>query len=103
MHGEKRQESLQKSQLLNNKEWFNSLKSAIVSEDLNYLETLSQRELPEFFSIEEMKDAQFLIREALIYLVNFRDEVGQNMEKVERNIKSMKALLEPQHHFDKKI
>jgi hypothetical protein len=105
MLGGKKLESIQQKQKRkkqSSKEWFDSVKSAIVVEDFNRLETLSAGELPEFQSVEEMQKAQFLVREIMILLVDFRNNLQTNMVKVERNIKNLKSLLEPRHKLDKK-
>jgi len=49
----------------NSKEWLNSLKVAVINNDLSKIEEYSKRKLPdEFSSIEEAKEALALINQA---------------------------------------
>jgi hypothetical protein len=88
---------------LKSREWLRELKVAVVTEDKELLLSLAEGELPEFHNREEMVEAQNLIREALIFLVNFRHELGTSMEKVEANIKNIKSSMNIHSSFDKKI
>ena len=48
----------------NSKEWIDSLKIAIINNDLDKLKRYSNRKMPSFSSIEEAKEALNLVNQA---------------------------------------
>jgi len=72
----------------NSKEWINSLKIAIINNDLTKIEEYSKRELPsEFSSIDEAKEALNLIKKASNILQQKKDEIGKMLHQIKQNQK----------------
>jgi len=71
----------------NSKEWINSLKIAIINNNLNKIEEYSNREVPEFSSIEEAKEALALVNEAKNILQNKQNKIRQKMNIIKQQNK----------------
>ena len=72
----------------NSKEWINSLKVAIINNDLKKIEEYSKRKLPSSFSsIEEAKEALNLINQAINILKIKKDKIGKTLNQLKQNQK----------------
>jgi len=69
----------------NAKEWINSLKIAIINNDLKKLEEYSKREVPEFSSIEEAKKALNLINQATNILMKEKNIIAKKLQALKQN------------------
>jgi hypothetical protein len=68
----------------NSNEWINSLKIAIINENLKKIEEYSNREIPEFSSIEEAKEALALVNEAKNILQKKKAFIKQQMQEIKQ-------------------
>ena len=71
----------------NSKEWINSLKIAIINNDLQKLEEYSHREIPNFFSIDEAKEALNLIHQATKILLDKKTDLAIKMNAIKQSQK----------------
>ena len=78
MHGEKVQM------------WLNKLKIAIIEKNTEQINALLE-ELPSFKDIEEMKEAQHLLKEAAILLISLKSETQDSMQQIQKNISFLKS------------
>jgi len=72
---------------LNSKEWINSLKIAIINNDLKKIEEYSKRNIPEFSSIEEAKEALSLIKNATNILEKEKNKIKNKMNQIKQTQK----------------
>ena len=73
--------------------WLNQLKIAIIEEDVDKMQELF-KSMPQFETIEEMKSAQALIKEATNLLHTLQDEVAAKMRQLKKNIKYLEVTQE---------
>ena len=77
------------------KSWINSLKIAIINEDIEKLRDLYTT-IPDFsntdLSIEQMKEAKALIRQALEILKNRAEETRSALEQIKASIAYQKNM-----------
>lgn len=66
----------------NSKEWINSLKIAIINNDLDKLKEYSKRDIPSFESIEDAKEALKLVESAKNILQKEKDKIGKILESL---------------------
>ena len=70
----------------NSKEWINSLKIAIINNDLQKIEEYSKRELPSSFSsIKEAKEALNLVKQASKILEEKKDKIAKTLNQFKKN------------------
>jgi len=67
----------------NAKEWINSLKIALINNDLKKIEEYSNRKIPEFSSIEEAQKALKLVQQATKILEIKKSEISKNMKELQ--------------------
>ena len=80
------------------KDWLGKLKSALVLEDFNKLESHLKLE-PQFSTISELEEAKYLLKEAFVLSMQNREKVKILMEKVKRNIDITKASITKPHYY----
>jgi len=71
----------------NSKQWLNSLKIAIINNNLIKLEEYSQREIPDFSSVEEAKEALNLINQAVKILTLEKNNISQKLNALKQSQK----------------
>ena len=72
----------------NSKEWINSLKIAIINNDLKQIEEYSKRDIPQNFnSIEEVKEALSLVNQAKKILENRKNIIQKKMFQLKQQNK----------------
>ena len=75
--------------------WSNQLKAAIVTQDTKAIENLTQ-ELPSFGSVEEMKEASYLLIEAQKLMIQLKDETLSQINQIKKNIKFIESTAPKQ-------
>ncbi len=65
-------------------QWLNALKVAIIEEEYETLSTLCE-EVPAFDDINDMKEAQTLIHDAILVLKNEQKSLQESMCKIKKN------------------
>lgn len=70
--------------------WLNKFKIAVIEKNTDAIETLLE-ELPTFNSAEEMNEAKYLLKEAANLLVTFREETGESMRQIKKNLSFLKV------------
>ncbi len=68
----------------NSKEWINSLKIAIINNDLEKIKKYSKRDIPSFDSIEEAKETLSLIENATNILKKEKEKISKNMQALKQ-------------------
>ena len=68
----------------NSKEWIKSLKIAIINNDLEQIKRYSQREVPNFSSIEEAKKALNLINQAKEILIKEKNKIRKILKVLKK-------------------
>ena len=71
----------------NTKEWINSLKIAIINNDLKKLEEYSNIKIPNFSSIDEAKEALSLIENAKNMLEKEQNKIKNKMNQLKQTQK----------------
>jgi hypothetical protein len=71
----------------NSKEWIDSLKIAIINNDLDKLKRYSNRKMPSFSSIEEAKEALNLVNQATNILQQKKEEIGRKLTSIKQQQK----------------
>jgi len=71
----------------NSKEWIDSLKIAIINNDLDKLKRYSNRKMPSFSSIEEAKEALNLVNQAINILQQKKEEIGRKLTSIKQQQK----------------
>ena len=72
---------------LDSKEWINSLKIAIINNDLKKIEEYSNRKIPNFSSIDEAKEALSLIENAKNILEKEKNSIKLQMNQIKQTQK----------------
>jgi archaellum component FlaC len=67
--------------------WLNSLKIAIINNDLNKIKQYSKRDVPYFDSINEAKEALSLIKEAISILEKEKKIVAKKLNSLKQTQK----------------
>jgi len=84
----------------NSKEWINSLKIAIINNDLSKIEEYSKRELPsKFSSINEAKEALNLITQATNILKEEKNKIGKILNQLKQNQKYIQTQQNSTFNF----
>lgn len=78
MHGEKVQM------------WLNKFKIAIIEKNTEQINTLLE-ELPTFATEDEMKEAQYLIKEAAVLLLHLKSQTQDSMQRIQKNLSFLKS------------
>jgi len=65
--------------------WLNRLKSAVVLEDVHQVSKLLE-ELPETFTVQEAKEASFLLNQASQIAQKLKDKTSKSMVQIKKNI-----------------
>jgi len=92
--------------LSKSREWLNQLKTAIVQEDFQSIERLTKDSdvFSEFETLEELNEAKYLLKEALLLSLNTREEIGAKMEKISKNIENIRnSISNSFYKFDKRF
>jgi len=71
----------------NSKDWINSLKIAIINDDLKQIEEYSTRKVPDFSSIEEAKDALLWVEKAQEILKTEKNKIRLQMNQLKQTNK----------------
>jgi len=71
----------------NAKQWVNSLKIAIINNDLKKIEEYSNSTIPSFSSIEEAKEALSLVNQAKNILVQEKNILSKKLQALKQNKK----------------
>ena len=66
-------------------DWAKKLTVAIATKNTQQIATLT-KELPEFSSVEEMRQAQYLIKEAYVLMQELRDTTRRQMQQIKKSI-----------------
>jgi hypothetical protein len=69
----------------NAKQWINSLKIAIINNDLQKIEEYSNSNIPSFSSIEEAKEALNLVNQAKNILIKERNIISEKLQALKQN------------------
>ena len=78
MHGEKVQM------------WLNKFKIAIIEKNTEQINTLLE-ELPTFATEDEMKEAQYLMKEAAVLLLHLKSQTQDTMQRIQKNLSFLKS------------
>ena len=71
----------------NSKEWINSLKIAVINNDLQKLKEYSNRQIPNFSSIDEAKEALSLVENAKNILEKEKNKIKIQMNQLKQTQK----------------
>jgi hypothetical protein len=83
----------------NSKEWINSLKIAFINNDFKKLEEYSQREIPQFSSIEEAKEALKLVENIKNILQKEKNKIRIQMNQLKQANKYKQTILNSSHEW----
>jgi hypothetical protein len=70
--------------------WLTKLKIAIVEKDTSAVDTLLD-EIPNFEDLKDIKEAMYLLKEALELLYSLRDETAVSMAQIKKNIEFLQS------------
>jgi hypothetical protein len=70
--------------------WLTDFKVALVQKDIDTLDSLATQ-LPDFDSVEEMKEAAYLLLEAKKLLESLRGSTQKSLQQLKRNIDFLKS------------
>lgn len=70
--------------------WLKKLKIAIIEKNTDTIDTLLQ-DLPEFKSIEEMREAQYLFKEVEKLVSSLKDETQVSMQQIKNNLSFLRS------------
>jgi len=85
----------------NSKEWINSLKIAIINNNLSKIEEYSKRDLPSSFSsIEEAKEALNLVNQAISILQKEKNIIGNKLQKFKQQQKYFQSYQNSTFNFE---
>jgi len=84
----------------NSKEWINSLKIAIINNDLTKIEEYSKRDLPSFSSIDEAKEALNLVNQAISILQKEKDIIGNKLQSFKQQQKYFQNYQNSTFNFE---
>ncbi len=80
--------------------WLTKLKIAIIEKNTDALNLLLD-DMPKLSSVEEMKEAQYLLAEASKLLHALKDEIGSSMRQVQKNISFLQSTqAQPSNKLD---
>lgn len=83
--------------------WSTKLKIAIIEKDIDSMQDLLQN-LPQFKTLEEMKEAQALFKESIRLASTLKDETSAAMKQMKKNMIFLKSTQAPhKNQFDKKF
>ncbi len=75
--------------------WSNQLKAAIVTQNTKAIKMLIE-EVPSFNSVEEMKEASYLLIEAQKLMIQLKDETLSQINQIKKNIKFIESTAPKQ-------
>ncbi len=75
--------------------WLKKLQISIIEKDPEKIDTLVQN-MPHFESVDEMKSASSLVKEALKLLNNLKDETAITMRRLQQHKDFLNATLHSQ-------
>jgi len=70
--------------------WLTKLKIAIVEKDTSAVDALLD-EIPNFEDLKDVKEAMYLLKEALELLYSLRDETAVSMAQIKKNIEFLQS------------
>jgi len=80
--------------------WLDSLKIAIIERDADKMGELFS-DIPQFETLEDMKSAHSLIKEAMVVLYELQDETAKAMKQIKKNMEFLDSTQLPkQGTFD---
>jgi len=71
-------------------QWLDKLKIAIIEKNTQEIEKLLET-LPEFKDLQQMQEAQYLIKEAATLVYALKDETMASMQKVKKNLSFLRS------------
>lgn len=84
--------------------WFGELKVSIIKEDFSKIEKITRDELPRFSSLDEIVEAKYLLREAMVLAFQKRNSLSHMMDNVSRNLElAIDSISNPYHRFNKQF
>ena len=70
--------------------WLSKFKIAIIERNTEEIDTLLE-ELPTFTTVDEMKEAQYLMKEAATLLLNLKSQTQDTMQRIQKNLSFLKS------------
>ena len=70
--------------------WLSKFKIAIIEKNTEQINTLLE-ELPTFTTVDEMKEAQYLMKEAATLLLNLKSQTKDTMQRIQKNLSFLKS------------
>ena len=70
--------------------WLSKFKIAIIEKNTEQIDTLLE-ELPTFTTEDEMKEAQYLMKEAAVLLLHLKNQTQDTMQRVQKNLSFLKS------------
>ena len=70
--------------------WLSKFKIAIIEKNTEQIDTLLE-ELPSFKTEDEMKEAQYLMKEAAVLLLHLKNQTQDTMQRVQKNLSFLKS------------
>lgn len=80
-------------------QWVKELKIALLEENELKMESLIE-ELPEFDSLEQMKEAAFMMQEVYTYLNNKKNDYASKLVKIKKHKEFLNSASVKQPSFD---
>ena len=80
-------------------QWTKQLKISIIENDETSIEKLIQ-DLPQFETIEEMKEAAYMMQEAHDFLSAKKDELASNLVKIKKQKEFLNSTITKTSSFD---
>ncbi len=71
-------------------QWLNKLKIAIIEKKTEEIESLL-KETPQLESVEDMKEAQYLFKEAMTLFTTLKDETQASMKQIQKNLSFLRS------------
>lgn len=71
--------------------WLTKLKIAVVEKNVKLLEELMS-DIPEFDNIEDIKEASYLIQEAISRMNDLKDKTSDSMKQIKKNINFLRSM-----------
>ena len=80
--------------------WLKKFKAAVVQRDIALIEKLLS-DIPEFNSVEDMKEARYLTEEAILVAEALKNETAVSMAQMKKNIDFLNVTKRDKHsRFD---
>jgi trehalose/maltose hydrolase-like predicted phosphorylase len=74
--------------------WLKELQLALIEEDPKRISVLMER-MPKFESVEDMKSAAVLIKQALVLMHTLKDETSYQMKQIQKNLDFLSSTQAP--------